>query len=156
MIVLSIDPGTLESAYVLMTGTYEILGFGKVENNEMLKVIRKHDTVEHFVIESMTSYGMAVGASIFTSCIWIGRFVQCAIDWYNPKFVEYIYRPEVKLNICKSVRAKDSNIRRALLDRYGEVGTKKNKGVLYGFKSDIFSALAVGTTYLDKLKNDEL
>ena len=41
-------------------------------------------------------------------------------------FYEYIYRKEEKMNICHTMRAKDSNIRQALIDRFGEVGTKKN------------------------------
>ena len=53
------------------------------------------------------------------------------------------------------MKAKDSNIRQALIDRFGEVGTKKNKGFFYGFKSDIWAAYAVGVTYLDKIKEQE-
>ena len=39
--------------------------------------------------------------------------------------------------------------RQALIDRFGVVGTKSNKGWFYGFKSDIWSAYAVGVTYHD-------
>jgi hypothetical protein len=50
------------------------------------------------------------------------------------------------------MKAKDSNIRQALIDRFGDVGTKNNQGFFYGFKKDIWSAFAVGCTYLDKQK----
>jgi hypothetical protein len=49
------------------------------------------------------------------------------------------------------MKAKDGNIRQALIDRFGVVGTKKNQGWFYGFSGDIWSAYAVGITYKDKL-----
>ncbi|MCI8362245.1 MAG: hypothetical protein HFJ41_03805 [Clostridia bacterium] len=67
---------------------------------------------------------MAVGATVFDTCVWIGQFKQKAIE--NDITVEYIYRKDEKMNICHSMKAKDSNIRQALIDRFGEVGTKKN------------------------------
>ena len=71
----------------------------------------------------VASYGMPVGKEVFETCVWIGRFKELAI--MNNKEVEYIYRKDEKMNICYSMRAKDSNIRQALIDRFGEVGTKK-------------------------------
>jgi hypothetical protein len=68
--------------------------------------------------------------------------------------VDFIYRAEEKMNLCYSMKAKDSNIRQALIDRFGEVGTKNNPGFFYGFKKDIWAAFAVGVTYLDKKKRE--
>lgn len=76
------------------------------------------------VIEMIASYGMAVGQTVFETCVWIGRFVEIA-SFNNIKF-EYIYRKDEKMNLCYSMKAKDSNIRQALIDRFGPVGTKKN------------------------------
>lgn len=90
---------------------------------------------------------MAVGKEVFETCVWIGRFSQIAES--QDVEVEYIYRKDEKINICNSMKAKDSNIRQALIDRFGEVGTKRNPGWFYGFKADIWSAYAVGITYLD-------
>jgi hypothetical protein len=47
------------------------------------------------------------------------------------------------------MRAKDSNIRQALIDRFGEPGTKKVPGLLYGIKKDEWSALALGVFWHD-------
>lgn len=76
------------------------------------------------VIEMIASYGMAVGQTVFETCVWIGRFVEIA-SFNNIKF-EYIYRKDEKMNLCYSMKAKDSNIRQALIDRFGPVGTKRN------------------------------
>jgi hypothetical protein len=53
------------------------------------------------------------------------------------------------------MKAKDSNIRQALIDRFGEVGVKARPGFFYGFKKDIWAAFAVGVTYLDKKKREK-
>ena len=76
------------------------------------------------VIEMIASYGMAVGQTVFETCVWIGRFVEIA-SFNNIKF-EYIYRKDEKMNLCYSMKAKDRNIRQALIDRFGPVGKKKN------------------------------
>lgn len=76
------------------------------------------------VIEMIASYGMAVGQTVFETCVWIGRFVEIAS--FNNIKIEYIYRKDEKMNLCHSMKAKDSNIRQALIDRFGIVGTKKN------------------------------
>lgn len=150
MTILSIDPGNIESAYCLIDKeTYKPIEFGKIDNALLLKKIEELE-YEKLVIEMIASYGMAVGQTVFETCVWIGRFIQRR----NCSEYEYIYRKEEKINICNSMRAKDSNIRQALIDRFGVVGTKSNKGWFYGFKKDIWSAYAVGITYLDKNKKD--
>ncbi len=146
--ILAIDPGNIESAYcIIEKETYKPIEFGKISNVQMLmKIIElRYDEI---IIEMIASYGMAVGASVFDTCVWIGRFVQARTC---PNF-EYIYRKEEKMNLCYSMKAKDSNIRQALIDRFGDVGTKKEPGWFYGFKKDIWSAYAVGVTWLDKQK----
>lgn len=145
--VLAIDPGNIESAYCLIDKeTYKPIEFGKIPNEEMLEKI-KNLCYNNLAIEMVASYGMPVGATVFETCVWIGRFIQASYC-----YAKYIYRKEETMCLCNSVRAKDSNIRQALIDRFGVVGTKKNQGWFYGFKKDIWAAYAVGVTYLDKEK----
>lgn len=106
--------------------------------------------VGDIVIEMIASYGMPVGKEVFETCVWIGKFAEASGMKEN-----YIYRKDEKMNLCHSMKAKDSNIRQALIDRFGIVGTKKNPGWFYGFKADIWQAYAVGITYLD-IKKEEL
>lgn len=125
-----------------------------VDNNEtvlgMLTVLRY--PVELLAIEKIASYGMPVGAEVFDTCIWIGRFVQAASDIRH----RLITRQAVKVHLCNSVKAKDSNIRQALIDRFGPVGTKAKPGALYGVKSHAWAALAVAVTAHDDNENFSL
>ena len=67
-------------------------------------------------------------------------------------------RLDVKLHLCKDSRAKDANIRQALLDRFPatgggktpQIGTKAQPGPLYGIKSHLWAALGVAVTFADK------
>ena len=150
---MSIDPGNIESAYCIIdTNTYTPIKFGKIEN-EMLLFQLESDKYDMLVIEMIASYGLAVGKSVFDTCVWIGRFIQA-----SPKDYEYIYRKEEKMNLCGSMKAKDSNIRQALIDRFAKFdfkngkGKKDNQDFFYGFSKDVWAAFAVGCTYLDKQK----
>jgi hypothetical protein len=159
--ILAIDPGNVESAFVLMDENLKPVEFGKIPNEEMLSTVNTYNvlqTVDNFAIEMVASYGMPVGESIFETVFWIGRFWE---ETGNFKRKARIYRKDVKMNLCGSMKAKDSNIRQALIDRFGVVGVKKNPGWFYGFKADIWSAYAVGVTYYDTIlkarsRKDEL
>src|SRR5699024_5972970 len=103
---------------------------------------------ERLVVEMIASDGMPVGREVFETCLWIGRFIQAAGG------AELVYRRDVKLHLCGSARAKDANIRQALIDRFGPgrekaIGIKAQPGPLYGFKRDMWAALAVAVTYAD-------
>lgn len=98
--------------------------FSKVENDYLKSWIYTHDDLfDELIIEMVASYGMPVGETVFQTCVWIGRFIQ-QVDYIGKKY-SYIYRKDEKMNICHSMKAKDSNIRQALIDRFGQVGTKK-------------------------------
>lgn len=160
MLILGIDPGNKESAYVFCEDTH-IIEFGKISNGDMIEkishILRGHDA--YVVIEMVASYGMAVGKDVFETCVWIGRFMQKCEDMTEP-IPELIYRKEVKMNLCQSNRAKDSNIVQALVDRFADTlnhgkygkGTKNNKGYFHGFFKDVWQAYAVAVTYYDAIK----
>ena len=151
MRVLAIDPGNRQSAWCMIDGgTLKPLSFGKEENQVVLDAVQ-HLSYDSIVIERVASYGMAVGRDVFETCEWVGRFTQAAL----PLRAHYVYRQEEKLHICGDSRAKDTNIRRALIDRFAQhdlkngKGTKKNPDWFYGFSADVWQAYAVAVTYVE-------
>ena len=153
MKILAIDSGNIESGYCLIDSeTYKPIEFGKIDNTQLLTKVSELD-YDYLILEKIASYGMPVGASVFDTCVWIGRFIQAR----NCPDYDYIYRKEEKMNICGSMKAKDSNIRQALIDRFAEFdfkngkGTKKQQDFFYGFSKDVWAAYAVGITWLDKI-----
>jgi hypothetical protein len=151
MMIFSIDPGNERSAYSLLDSNLSPVKFGILPNDELLNVIDFIATIKdiHFCCEMVASYGMAVGKTVFDTCIWIGRFSQLIFE-HTGSTPTYIYRMDEKMALCHDSRAKDGNIRQALIDRFGPVGTKKNKGWFYGVSKDVWAAIAVGVTYHDK------
>lgn len=89
------------------------------------QIFKLEDLPMILAIEMVASYGMPVGETVFETCVWIGRFIE-HLNRFAIKDYFKIYRKDEKMNICHSMKAKDSNIRQALIDRFGEVGTKKN------------------------------
>ena len=160
MSILAIDPGNIESAFVVVTDDLsKVIDKGKLPNAELEEYIwsgptkrwYRDDQVKHIAVEMVASYGMPVGAEVFETCVQIGRFERhIEIVWGNVINYQRIYRMEEKTAICHNSRARDSNIRQALIDRFGAIGTKKNPGYFYGFKKDIWAAMAVAVTYHDK------
>ncbi len=145
--ILGIDPGTFSSAFVYWDSHQKvILDKGILPNEEMLLYIKDYykpgSNMDVMLIEGIASYGMPVGKEVFTTCIWIGRF------WQASRYpVHLLYRKDVKSYLCGSMKAKDGNIRAALIDMLGPQGTKKNPGPTYGVKADEWSALALAVTY---------
>ena len=155
--LLAIDPGNTHSGWCLIdTTTRRPLRFAKTDNHELagwLRPVTPDGDVDHVAIEMVASYGMAVGRDVFETCLWIGRYTE-ALRWANPQLV---YRRDVKLHHCHTAKAKDSNIRQALVDRFAPgqpnhgKGTKANPGWFHGFAADIWQAYALAVHVADRL-----
>lgn len=153
--ILAVDPGTTESAFVLLHGL-QILTAQIVDNETMLKAIKEPvrmmgshaEGLDAMVVEMVEGLGMPVGKETFETVFWIGRFCQASMVPFHR-----VYRKAVKLCICGNHSAKDSNIRQALLDKLGLQGTKKKPGPTYGVSKHMWAALAVGVTWQEQLAN---
>lgn len=150
MNLLAIDPGNIESAWVIFDGSCP-LAFAKEEN----AVIRGRLQVaggfcghpfDRLVIEQIGHYGkgMPAGKEVFDTCRIIGRLEQIA-EQLNLRCT-LVLRGIVKMHLCGSMRAKDGNIIQAVTDRLGPKGTKRNPGVTYGVSGDVWQALGLAIT----------
>lgn len=154
MVLFGIDPGTVESGYVVFNSEgMEVVESGVIGNEELLH-LSAWDNADIICIEMVASYGMAVGQTTFETVLWIGRFVQTAVS--KDKEYKLLYKKkDINPTLCFSNKAKDANIRQAVLDLFpatggGSVpqkGTKAQPGPLFGVSSHAISALAVALTY---------
>lgn len=149
--LLAIDPGTTHSAFVdLWNG--QPVEFGIEANDVLAKKIARY-LGDSIACEIVACYGQPVGAEVFETCVWIGRFMQ---SFGTLKRFHRVYRKDVKLHLCNTIKGvNDAVIRQALVDRFGPckavaVGSKKSPGPLYGMKGDEWAALAVGVTWFDQ------
>lgn len=145
--VIAIDPGPEISAVLVWDGraTYKNMVYCR-ENQWVLDWLKGPNHRWPLVIEKVASFGMPVGAEVFETVYWSGRFAEA----YGADSTHRITRIEVKNYLCHSSRAKDGNIRQALIDRFGVVGTKKTPGPLYGISLHLWAALAVAVTWHDQ------
>jgi hypothetical protein len=148
MRLLAIDPGPEKSGYVVWESKVPI-GLGRVlmcghEDNSIVRGFINDQQWSSVAIEMIASYGMAVGAAVFNTCVEVGRFLERAKA--NKIDCRLVFRKDVKMFVCRSMKAKDGNIRQSLIDHIGPVGTKGNQGPLYGVKSHAWAALAIAVT----------
>lgn len=151
-VLLAIDPGPVQSAWVTYDNrspVYPIRSFAITENEQFRnELYNLSSSVTIVAIEQVRSYGMSVGAEVFDTVWWAGRFaeVATAIDCE----VAQITRLEVKKAVCHDGHAKDSNIRQALIDRFGGPNAIRKGGSLYKVSKDVWAALAVAVTWVDR------
>jgi hypothetical protein len=157
--IVALDPGTTQTGWCKVDfakRTPVIVAKGISPNGDVLAALRSGqldgDTV---ACEQIRSYGMAVGKEVYDTVEWCGRFREAVYEnWPEGTPWVYIPRLSVKLKLCGSPRAKDTNVRQALLDLYPAtgggknpaVGTSTNPGPLFGVKSHMFAALGVAHT----------
>lgn len=156
--ILAIDPGPQESAVVLYDEDSRLPVEACMLDNYAARHVILSSGAEHIAIEMIQSFGMAVGQSVFETCLEIGRMVEVA----RRKHVSLVYRKEVKIHLCGSMRAKDANIRQAIIDRYPaegggktpQIGIKSKPGPLYGITSHMWQALGVAITAAEKKEHE--
>ena len=100
-------------------------------------------------VEGVEARGMAVGQDTMDTAYQSGRLVGHA-EATGHRAVR-VFRRRIKAALCGSARAKDANVRQAILDLYlptgggktPQIGTKAKPGPLYGVTGHAWAALAV-------------
>lgn len=144
--MIAVDPGTKQSGVVYYDNgkvTYADI----IPNAEVVEILDSNWR-EPVAIELIQPMGMPLGMSTVWTTVWTGRFVEAAGTEAD---VRWIHRTTIKADLCASTRAKDANVRQALIDLFSptgggkvpQIGTKKQPGPLYGIKSHLWAALAV-------------
>lgn len=164
MEVWGLDPGYEESALVVFDGdtvlrhdiqpNAVIRSWLRAEADLAIRAGRLTQT--YLAIERLESMGMAVGKEVFETVDWAGRFREA---WF-PCRVARITRHEVKLHLCGARNVKDTNVRQAIIDRFGvtkerAIGTKKAPGPLHGLVGHEYAALAVALTWWDRYRPNQ-
>jgi len=119
-IILGIDPGPKEHAFVWWDADYQqVIELQTRPSFEAMVATDKHHMlakVKTVACEWIESYGMAVGQEVFRTVAGIGWLAGTI-----GREVRMVPRKAVKMHLCQSMRAKDANIRQALIDRFGAV-----------------------------------
>lgn len=160
MTIFAIDPGPKKSALVAFDGAI-VTGHKHYDNHELLLALRHQPARpgDVLVIEQIASMGMAVGAEVFETCVVTGRFIEAWSGAGETRAWGRMKRHEIKQILCGTQRAKDPNIRQALIDRFGPgkdiaIGKKASPGPLYGIAGDEWSALAVAIAWWERNHKD--
>jgi len=142
MRILAIDPGPAQSGWCILDAG-QVVDSGVHPNADLLTWVGHGQHADVLAIEMIACMGMAVGKSTFDTVRWIGRFQQA---WREPDDVRLVTRSEVKQHLCGNQRARDPNVRQALIDKIGAPGRKAAPGPTYGVSSHAWSALGVAVT----------
>ena len=133
--LIAIDPGNKVSAWVVFrpwrhpdgkSSPFKIISFGRLENTNLrmyLRRIPKDKRVKsRLITEMLRARGMPTSNEEFETCVQIGRVIQA----WLPGTWSYAFRGDIKLCLCGDSRAKDPNVRQALIELWG--GEKRALG----------------------------
>lgn len=149
---LAIDPGPSNFGWVLCsTKDCSIIAVDSDTPHEGFPGLIKSNDPDDLVIEKMSSYGSTpVGAETWNTNDNIIEMCMVYALCFG-KRPHLISRRQAKSSLGLSASANDAKVNAALRDMWGEVGTKKSRGPLYGVKTHAWAALAIATAWhLDK------
>ena len=153
MIILAIDPGTTQSAWVLLDGS-RILGAAIEDNAEVLALLRAWHSpasdvspLSAVAIERIEPrYGLRMGWETIQTCELVGALTEAA----RPLPVALLRRSAILPHLGVAARGSaDPGVRAALMDRWGGVQSVRKGGPLAGIKTHLWAALSVAVSFVE-------
>ena len=159
MRVLGIDPGPERSAWVLWDGE-RVCRFGADENLTVesgMRILERQERPVRLAMERPQAFygpGVKPSPQLMETAFEAGTLYGAWPDSHTRLYLRF---NEVSRHHTGRSGRPEPEIRAALLERIGPVGTKKNPGPLYGLKvkDHHFSALAVAVCAADRLSAQE-
>ena len=155
----AIDPGNIESAWVLIDDKLRPIRCAK-EENEVVRMSLVHNEFDHDVLAMEEIIGRKwSGAEVTQTAFWSGRLCEASAADFA-----LINRSKIRWHIGKEKKTNDTVIITRLIERFchdlfkqfvSENITRRKlinaakKKYFHGFKDDIWQAYAVGITYID-------
>lgn len=156
MIILSIDPGSEKSGFVVFDSkTKEINEMGILRNEVLKDKLALYDICEEIppeeiilIIETMGYVNG--GQSVVDTLIWVGKFEEA----WGREYAE-LTRTKIKSILKASGKNADGKVRKAVISMYPakgggncpQIGIKDDRGLLYGVKDHIWQALGAGIAW---------
>lgn len=125
MRVLSVDAGNIQSAYIIFcTEQKRVVQKGFLENEQFIEEIL-NSSFDEVAIEKIVSLGAVIGSSTLDTAYTNGRIYEAIKTKFG--IISNLYsRIDIKMHLCFTTRAKDANVRQALVNKFGDSSTKKN------------------------------
>ncbi len=168
-IILGIDPGTTQSAWLVLDGR-TILAAAIDPNADVLQLVRGGWAATRdgwsFVFSTVAieriepRFGLNVGWSTLLTCEFVGALTEAA----RPLPVALLRRSVILGHLGVATRGRgdatrtsaDSGVRAALMERWGGEGSVRKGGPLVGIKTHLWSALSVAVTFAEAPELAEL
>jgi hypothetical protein len=155
MKVAGLDPGPGESGFVVIgTEPFSVLFHTTELNRSLLGIVRSYDHAlapsrwDAFGVEWMEQQGIRLTDEVTETVLWTGAMIY-EWGWWDRAL---LVRPrEVKKALYGTCYGTDARKRQALIQRFGEPGTKKCPGLLFGIKGHEWSALAVAVVAAERI-----
>lgn len=144
--IYAVDPGPETSAMCVLHNRRIISCEAEVPNFDLMSNLQL-PLDDILAIEWMECMGMAVGEEVFRTVYFSGKLSNA---WRGR--VLLVPRRAVKMHLCGSMKAKDGNVRQALIDMLGAPGKPSAPGPTFGVASHGWSALGIAIVTQSKLR----
>lgn len=160
--ILGVDPGTYQSGWLLWDIPTESVVQTGIDDNVLCQYTLFDPMTDPetqpptiMALEDVGFQAKRVGQEVFTTCKWIGRFTERALSRHVP--VLYMGRAgQINPVLIGVASGSVSDLWNALKHRYGDPGSKKHPGKLYGIRDHMRPALAVAVACMDMLRQGML